>query len=216
MCFSWKKKSPTVVEDTVWTPPDEADEEEQEERESVEEKAGCNPKSCPNKLPCHVCKHTMKDTTIFTSLYDGRSFRIQKHLNCRTPFCVYLIECQNHPVQYVGSSKKDFNKRWSDHKKDLNQVLGSKRDNCEDKTNSSGLANHFRDVYHAIEDNVHLDLPLKVTIIDSGKDELDMKQREAYWIAKLGTLRTKSGLNRQQAISQKAFKLMNESFGIQI
>ena len=114
-------------------------------------------------------------------------------------------------MQYIGSSKKGLKKSWSDHKRDVKETLKAKRNNKEDNTKSTLLASHFRDVYHDIEDNVHLNLPLKVTIIDSGKDKLDMRHREAYWISKLGTLKTECGLNRQQAAAKKAWEWMEEN-----
>lgn len=185
-------------------------------KRSSTEAGGCKPKSCPNKkAPCHLCKGHLQETQSFTSLADGRRWKIEKILHCRTPFIIYLIECQIHQVQYVGSSEKDFYKRWSDHKKDVRDVIKAKKGEIPAKRSPTGLANHFRVIHHDVEEDEDDDvlLPLTVTLIDCAEDKVDMKRREAYWIAKLGTLQTSTGLNRQQAINQRALHMMNQSFG---
>ena len=179
------------------------------------EAGGCKPKSCPNKKgPCHLCAGHLQETQSFTSLADGRRWKIDRELHCRTPFIIYLIECKIHQVQYVGSSEKDFYKRWSDHKRDVWDIIKAKRGERPAKSCTTGLAKHFRDIHHKVEDAEDDVLPLTVTLIDCAKDKEDMKRREAYWIAKLGTLQTTTGLNRQQAINQRALQMMNQSFGI--
>jgi hypothetical protein len=213
-CWLWKKKSQTGDDDGAWSPPIEED-SEQEQSASVDdepEPSGCSPLRCPTKNGCHLCQAHLKDTTEFQSLADGKKFQIQGSLGCRTPFVIYLVECCLHKVQYVGSSV-NFYKRWSDHKKDIKRALDKKKKNKEVKISSTGLSAHFWQYHDEDPDEF---LPVYVTLIDSAKNDKEMKMKEAYWINKVKTLRTPTGLNSQQAVSKNVLDALDVSFSVPV
>jgi len=129
---------------------------------------------------CDFCRHGLPTSEILSS-WDGRRWRIKKHLTCTTPLVVYMLQCTLHPEAiYIGSSK-DVRTRWRNHKSDF---LGR-------RAQKSGWAAHSA-VQHPDDGQL---LFVRATVIDSVPHECQLLQRELWWQANLGTIY--QGLNRR-------------------
>ena len=96
-------------------------------------------------------------------------------VTCKTKSVVYLIECSECGIQYVGMTKNALQKRFTSHRSDIRH---------EEKTS---VAKHFNLPGHSMED-------LTIMIIDQEDDVTTLREREGYWINELGT--KACGLNR--------------------
>jgi len=157
---------------------------------------GCHPDKCTNKRKCDLCDNHLVSAKAIRSIEYGRILEIRKNLHCKSEWVIYVMECIEHSVQYVGSTC-NMQQRWRSHKK-----------SCKDKEGThSGMAKHFEDIHH---DDITC---LRVTLVDSINvdglqtreviDEL-LKTKEDFWMVNLGTLNTKSGLNTRDEIKRKS------------
>ena len=147
-------------------------------------KAGkCSP-CFSNKGLC--CNH-VENTTSFQSSQTKETFNIYHHVNCKSKYVIYLLQCTLCKCQYIGKSETPFNIRLNNHRKDVSSVTGIPA--CK----------HFNETGHNF--NSHA----KFTIIEQlektknlDKETLTkrLKLRENFWIKKLKTL-TPNGLNQE-------------------
>lgn len=134
---------------------------------------------------CDTCNHAT-NTTMLTSPWDNRTWRIREHLTCTTPNVVYVLRCSLHPDEWYVGSTVDLKRRWANHKSDTN--LG--------KVNKCMVASHVRGNAHPKDKNLPF---LSICPIESVREEDKLLQRELFWQANLGTLTI--GLNRRKDLN---------------
>ena len=139
---------------------------------------------------CDTCSHG-ENIKEFRSPWDGRKWRIRKHLNCTTKNVIYLVRCKIHPDQlYVGSTK-NLKFRWANHKSDTKLK----------KTTKCNVSWHVCKESHPESENLDF---LQIFAIDSVSDEKKLLQKETFWMCNLGTIFT--GLNDRQDLTQLRIK----------
>ena len=67
----------------------------------------------------HCVVHRYKTLISFRSQQNARIFTIFYHVNCKSDFVIYLLECKKCHIQYVGKAETDFNLRLNSHRKDV-------------------------------------------------------------------------------------------------
>ena len=137
-----------------------------------------------NKGLC--CNHIL-NTSTFQSSQTKETFNIYHHVNCKSKYVIYLLQCDLCNCQYIGKSETPFNIRLNNHRKDVSSI------------NAIPACKHFNKPAHNF--NTHA----KFTIIEKlektvnvNKETLTkrLKQRENFWIKRLKTL-TPNGLNQE-------------------
>ena len=155
--------------------------------------AGCRKCSGGSRRPCEVCKH-INVTDSFSNKDGTKTFSInQGPLDCNSQNVVYLIECKICKLQYVGSTKNMFRKRFNPYKSVHRTYRGRFFDGTLDQFKSVDQASfhqHFCQPDHTgINDWL-------VTIIDQTVDEISLRKREMFWQYKLDTF-APLGLNER-------------------
>ncbi|XP_075452819.1 uncharacterized protein LOC142493147 [Ascaphus truei] len=119
----------------------------------------------------------------FKSNVTGKSFEIRSFINCKSNFCIYLLECPC-KLQYVGRTGRPLKRRFVEHVYNIKNGL---------ETHS--VSNHFKLHHNQSPEGltcIGIDCP-KVGI--RGGDRLQrVSQQETFWIYTLKTLSPK-GLN---------------------
>ena len=134
---------------------------------------------------CDLCRHTPVNTKQFTSPWDGRKWRIEKHITCKTSNIIYLVICTLHEnCWYIGSSD-NVRRRWSKHKSDW--IHGNRT--CK-------LATHGQDVPHPVDPNVQC---LTILPIDSTRNKKDLLKSEVWWQENVGVHRF--GINKRNELA---------------
>lgn len=132
---------------------------------------------------CKSCRQ-MSNTKTFKSNTTGKEYTIFGNLTCKTENTVYILECTVCPLQYVGESIQQFNKRMNGHRSDL------------DRKTFLPVSQHFL----SSPDHSKKDFKkMKITLIDHNPNwsYSQRKERESYWIKELGTLHPK-GINKKE------------------
>ena len=125
---------------------------------------GCEPCGKPR---CQTCPLIIRDNK-FTSNTTKETFPIKFHADCQTNNIIYLIQCQQCGIQYVGQSGNSLNTRMRSHVCDI-----------KSKTAKS-VPEHFTTVCKP-ED-------LKVIIISLTNNDVNNRTREEdVWIGILAT-----------------------------
>ena len=147
---------------------------------------------------CKMCKLFLNETNEITSFHTEQKFKIRHHLDCNSPYCIYLIDDMLCYRSYTGSTINPAKDRWSKHKSHIKHNLST----CE-------LARHFtHDGKHNFdrsgtinEIDVTLKEHLRITIIDieESHDLSKLKEREAYWQHQLRTFTHFGGLNKRDS-----------------
>lgn len=124
---------------------------------------------------CDTCAHAV-ETKRIKSPWDGRTWKINKHLTCTTKNIVYIIICKIHPdvAWYIGSCK-DLKARWRNHKSDTKRK----------QTQKCTVAQHCAHSSHDLQGNLDF---LQIIPIDSVQNEDTLLRREVYFISNIGTL----------------------------
>ena len=142
-----------------------------------------NCKTCPHLLETSIIKHS-KNKTIC----------LQENLNCRSEGVIYLIQCSNCDMKYVGETSRKLHERLTDHRSDINT------------NKTTPVASHFNDICPSIDylKIVPIEhVPRKITDTFMGLldkiDLLTLLQREQFWIRKLNTM-TPYGLNKRNEL----------------
>ena len=140
----------------------------------------------PCSSKCDFCYHS--DTTkSFTSQWDGRCWKIRKHLTCKTPNIIYMLQCKIHPdAVYIGSTI-DIKPRWRNHKSDF---LRKQTHKCGWSAHSSAT--------HPDDNKVTY---TRTLIIDQVNDPSKLIERETWWQANVGTIFV--GLNSRHQLLQQ-------------
>lgn len=144
--------------------------------------SGCTPCFSNTKNSC--CKQVVHTKT-FTSNITNETYKIFHKLNCRSKYLIYLLECRQCKIQYIGKSETPFNIRLNNHRKDVK------------KPNSIPACRHFNDNQHIFDRDAKFTLieQLKDTNIEKALITTRLKRRENFWINTLRTLHP-YGLNK--------------------
>ena len=134
---------------------------------------------------CDMCKHTPVNTKSFKSPWDGRKWKINKHITCTSKNIIYLIICTLHEnCWYIGSSD-NVRRRWSKHKSDW-----------KNGNRTCRLASHGQDVQHPQDPDLEY---LTVLPIDFTRKKKDLLEKEVWWQENVGV--HKFGLNKRNDLA---------------
>ena len=67
---------------------------------------------------CKTCPHFYQGNEV-TSNSTNQTFKIQHHMTCSTPNVIYLIECKQCSMQYIGQTKRSLRSRFNNHRFDI-------------------------------------------------------------------------------------------------
>ena len=141
------------------------------------------PREEPGFFPCNKCNTCAHSRVVkeLISPRDGRRWRINQHLTCKTPFVVYLLFCKIHNEYYTGSAI-NLRFRWALHKSDI-----KKR-----RVNKCRLTQHVLRLQHPADVEVPF---LEIYAVEAVDKEEDLLQKELFWQANFGTVFKDGGLN---------------------
>ena len=158
-------------------------------RNSTKQIGKCSP--CLTRTINKCCKN-IQSTSVFKNRLTNRIFKIFHHVNCKSKFIIYLVECKKcHDKPYVGKTELMANERLNGHRSDAR------------KHNSIPVDRHF------LENGHNFETDFKMTIIEQinkpnltkeSKRQLLLK-REDFWIQKLQTL-SPNGFNEELKFSE--------------
>ena len=117
------------------------------------------------KRRCEVCTN-VTDTSTFSSIVTGDTFKIKHSLNCDDECLIYLVTYKQCGKQYSGKTANLFRNRWNNYK-DNARKFGRKESYMEEC-----LSKHFQTWGHKGFLN-----EASVTLIDK-TDRKDKKKRE--------------------------------------
>jgi len=135
----------------------------------------CGMKKCGKE--CTACPYIQEGK--FVKINGQTQWKINKRVNCESKNLIYMIECSECKLRYIGETKRTLKERLSDHR---GYVFKEKTDQA------TGL--HFNQPGHNLSN-------IKITVLEKVKTEEDSyrKEREKYFINKFNTFY--GGLNRQ-------------------
>lgn len=149
---------------------------------------GGHSKKC-NKKICKTCKHIL-ETNYVRDKNDARVY-LEHQLDCQSKGLVYLIECSNCKIKYVGETIRKLKDRINQHRSDV-------------KTNrDTVVATHFNTVCKNIDylkviplEKVQRNVPRPYCVagMPDKSDDVRFYLREQFWMKKLNTL-SPLGLN---------------------
>ena len=169
------------------------------------------PMAC-GRQRCSLCDKFDADPVIIGHV-NGKTEKIKNDrncdLNCATDNCVYLLECDNCKVQYVGETSQKLSDRFSGHKYKIKHFVS-------DNNEKNFLAEHFnigscRGKTYSCRILETIPYPAK----KNGKlDPVTTKyrhKREDYWMEKLQTiypygLNNRHGKNKDQHDERNSVK----------
>ena len=117
-------------------------------------------------------------------------------LNCQSDTVVYVIECQNCKIRYVGQTRQKLKDRLNQHRSDIKRKV------------DTTIANHFSQKCPNINflkitpvEQLTRTIPEEYTFMKllDNSDQIKFFQRELFWIKRLRTL-TPHGLNKRQEL----------------
>ena len=145
-----------------------------------------------NKANCLTCTHIGETQVVKDS--SNKLVYLKENLDCKTKGVIYMIQCKNCGIKYVGQTSMTLHQRITQHRSDINKGKGSQ------------IAKHFNDNCPDIDhlsvvplEHVHrrdLDTFMgKLSIRDANA----LLHREQLWMHRLKTL-APAGLNRRQEL----------------
>lgn len=81
---------------------------------------------------CTVCAHILETNTILDS--NRLPIALQHKLDCNSTFVVYMIQCENCNIRYVGKTSRKLKERIHQHRSDINNYV------------DTPVANHFTQI----------------------------------------------------------------------
>ena len=146
------------------------------------------------KRKCKTCRYIKETRTV----EDRNNIHIylEHQLNCQSKGVVYLIECSNCGIRYIGETIQKLKDRINQHRSDIKR----KQDTV--------VATHFNQQCKDINylqivplEKIHRNVPGSYTLCGrlERSDEIHLLQREQFWIKKLNTL-SPFGLNKRTEI----------------
>lgn len=146
------------------------------------------------KPRCKTCKHIVTTKTIID--HNGNLITLSDKLNCQSRSIVYVIECKNCRIRYVGESCQKLKDRLNQHRSDIK---------CKKDT---VIATHFSQNCPDVNflqiiplEKVPRMIPEAYTFMGmlDNSDEVRLYRREQFWMKRLKTL-TPHGLNKRQEL----------------
>ena len=143
---------------------------------------------------CKTCEHIAVTRIIHDR--HGNPVALKDNLNCQSEGVVYVIECQNCEIRYVGETCAKLKDRMNQHRSDINR-----------KTDTT-IATHFTRICPNINflqvtpvEKFTRMVPESYTfmgMLDNG-DQVRLFQREQFWMKRLKTI-TPHGLNKRKEL----------------
>ena len=134
---------------------------------------------------CKCCPH-LQETSRFS--IKGKEHRVISGGTCKSTNLIYGVRCSKCDLWYVGESSMKLHERLNQHRYSTGKV---KRGGLLDKSNDTGLAEHFA------QDNHNFDQDLELYILEKGqwKTPMERKSKESYYICRHST-QEPDGLNK--------------------
>ena len=127
--------------------------------------------------PCfsnkELCCNHVENTTSFQSSQTKETFNIYHHVNCKSKYVIYLLQCTLCKCQYIGKSETPFNIRLNSHRKDVSSVTGIPACKHSNETGYNFNSHAKFTIIDQLEKNNNLD---KETLTKR------LKLRENFWI----------------------------------
>uniref|UniRef100_A0A8C5P7I8 Reverse transcriptase domain-containing protein n=1 Tax=Leptobrachium leishanense TaxID=445787 RepID=A0A8C5P7I8_9ANUR len=131
---------------------------------------------------CKGCKYIQKDSKEFTNFDNSERFMVKDFSNCNTSGIVYLLTCSC-GVKYIGKTFRPLKLRILEHVRSVRYP----RD--------TPISRHLRLKHQNNAEGLRFMVVEQVRIGPRGGNfDKKLRQREAYWIYKLGT-KNPGGLN---------------------
>ena len=90
-------------------------------RKKLSYKGKCTP--CRTKRD-NLCCRQVKETSTFTNRITEKVYKIFHKINCKSKFCIYLLECTKcHNRPYVGKFETYGNERINNHRTDAKKTV---------------------------------------------------------------------------------------------
>ena len=160
---------------------------------------------------CRTCQHIKETTTIVDN--NSLPIGLSHNLNCKSSNVIYMIQCSNCNIKYVGETSRKLKERINQHRSDINTykltpVAIHFTQTCPDISYFQVIPlEKVKEKEHNPEiwnDNHNLPLTGEETMIERLKivkaDQYHLLTREQYWIKRLKTL-SPHGLNLRTEIA---------------
>ena len=152
---------------------------------------GCSGDCIKCRSDCQV-GNFLQTTTSFMSHQNGITYNIRVGLlHCNSRMVIYLLTCKTCSIQYVGKSFPPFRARLNNYTTKHRKYLERKQNNTlhiGKKVPQAHLHAHFAQPDHnGIDD-------FSFVLIDQAFTEKQLRQKECFWIFKLG-VKHPQGLN---------------------
>ena len=133
-------------------------------------------KQC-NSGRCKCCSHLQEEKNFNIK---GRNHEVKYGGNCKSANVIYAVKCSKCDLWYIGETCMKLHERLNQHRYSTNKL---RRGGSLDKSNDTGLAEHF-----AQEDH-DFDADLKLYILEKGKWRMssDRKAKESFYICRHST-----------------------------
>ena len=168
---------------------------------------------------CRTCQHIKETTTIVDN--NSLPIGLSHNLNCKSSNVIYMIQCSNCNIKYVGETSRKLKDRINQHRSDINTykltpVAIHFTQTCPDISYFQVIPlEKVKEKEHNPEiwnDNHNLPLTGEETMIERLKivkaDQYHLLTREQYWIKRLKTL-SPHGLNLRTEIAPHPHSFCN-------
>ena len=138
------------------------------------------------KQNCKICTKIKKCAAVTSGT--GEEFPCNDILNftCRDDNLIYMVECNECGMQYVGETKRRLGDRMAEHFKDI-----------VNQNTKSALARHMKNRHDFNNGVANVSIMVLEFIMETSDQEDAIRfQKETEWIARLGTLEP-YGINKQ-------------------
>ena len=141
-------------------------------------------KKCKS-LRCKCCPHLQEKNSFEIN---GKGHELRHGGTCKSTNLIYGVRCSKCNLWYFGETSMKLHERLNQHRYSTNKL---KRGGSLDKTNDTGLAEHF-----AQEDH-NFDNDLELYMIEKGKwrTPMERKSRESFYICRHST-QEPEGMNK--------------------
>ena len=124
---------------------------------------------------CYNCKRMIR-CTIAKSNSRNYEFQIRGNLNCTSYNVIYMIQCNQCRIQYIGQTSNSISSRMTAHVADIKHKK------------HTTVARHFNSINHSVND-------LKVIALTCTSKDLNVRLRHEEAIIQLMGTVSPSGLN---------------------
>ena len=147
-----------------------------------------------DKSRCKTCQHIAVTGTIQDR--HGNPIALNDQLNCQSHDVVYVIECLNCKIRYVGQTSQKLKDRLNQHRSHINRKV----DTTIGKHFSQKCPNIDFLKITPVEKLIRM-IPASYTFMRllDNSDQVKFLQREQFWIKRLKTL-APHGLNKRQEL----------------